>query len=341
MRRTWLALLVAALATGGCSRPEPPGPVAAGGAAPTPAASTPATPKPADDKPSDQKPPDQKPPDEKPADETPAGPKPVAADSPLGRFQAIQAEYDAALVAFSEKLQAAETPEERAKARGQRPTGAEQAAKALKLAADLPKEPVAFDALAWVLKLTPAAVLTPIKLQAADALAARHIDDQNLPELVNELALEPTPASERLVAAVAQATASRELKGTSLFNLSRMKKARSYDAARIDLLTDAERAAEARKVGDDDAQTWTKADSRELAAEADKLLVRVAAEFADVEYATGEKLGQLAENDRQEIKQFAIGAKAPEIEGEDVEGVKFKLSDYRGKVVLLDFWGHW
>jgi hypothetical protein len=22
-------------------------------------------------------------------------------------------------------------------------------------------------------------------------------------------------------------------------------------------------------------------------------------------------------------------------------GRKFKLSDYRGKVVLLDFWGHW
>jgi thiol-disulfide isomerase/thioredoxin len=32
---------------------------------------------------------------------------------------------------------------------------------------------------------------------------------------------------------------------------------------------------------------------------------------------------------------------APEIEGEDLEGRKFKLSDYRGKVVVLDFWADW
>ncbi|MEM7457437.1 MAG: hypothetical protein AAF456_24100 [Planctomycetota bacterium] len=36
-----------------------------------------------------------------------------------------------------------------------------------------------------------------------------------------------------------------------------------------------------------------------------------------------------------------IGELAPEIESEDLDGVTFKLSDYRGKVVLLDFWGDW
>jgi len=36
-----------------------------------------------------------------------------------------------------------------------------------------------------------------------------------------------------------------------------------------------------------------------------------------------------------------VGRVAPEIEGEDIDGEKFKLSDYRGKVVLLDFWGNW
>lgn len=38
---------------------------------------------------------------------------------------------------------------------------------------------------------------------------------------------------------------------------------------------------------------------------------------------------------------FNIGQMAPDIDGEDLDGVKFKLSDYRGKVVVLDFWGDW
>lgn len=39
--------------------------------------------------------------------------------------------------------------------------------------------------------------------------------------------------------------------------------------------------------------------------------------------------------------ELAPGHRAPEIEGEDIDGVRFKLSDYRGRVVMLDFWGHW
>jgi hypothetical protein len=36
-----------------------------------------------------------------------------------------------------------------------------------------------------------------------------------------------------------------------------------------------------------------------------------------------------------------VGQPAPEIQGQDIEGNSFKLSDYRDKVVMLDFWGHW
>ena len=41
------------------------------------------------------------------------------------------------------------------------------------------------------------------------------------------------------------------------------------------------------------------------------------------------------------LKHLTVSRPAMEIEGEDLDGKKFKLSDYRGKVVVLDFWGNW
>lgn len=38
---------------------------------------------------------------------------------------------------------------------------------------------------------------------------------------------------------------------------------------------------------------------------------------------------------------LAVGKPAPEIEGIDHNGKPMKLSDFRGRVVLLDFWGDW
>ena len=36
-----------------------------------------------------------------------------------------------------------------------------------------------------------------------------------------------------------------------------------------------------------------------------------------------------------------VGKIAPDIVGVDLDDVEFKLSDYRGKVVVIDFWGDW
>jgi cytochrome oxidase Cu insertion factor (SCO1/SenC/PrrC family) len=43
----------------------------------------------------------------------------------------------------------------------------------------------------------------------------------------------------------------------------------------------------------------------------------------------------------QEDQGPQVGKPAPEIVGFDTDGVNFKLSDYKGKVILLDFWGNW
>jgi hypothetical protein len=44
--------------------------------------------------------------------------------------------------------------------------------------------------------------------------------------------------------------------------------------------------------------------------------------------------------DRKSAAAYDVGG-TPDFEAVDTDGVAFKLSDYRGKVVLLDFWGFW
>jgi hypothetical protein len=66
----------------------------------------------------------------------------------------------------------------------------------------------------------------------------------------------------------------------------------------------------------------------------------IAAEYGDV--ARGRRtLKETSEMAIRNLTVLAVGQPAPEIAGEDLSGVAFKLSDYRGKVVMLDFWGDW
>jgi len=64
--------------------------------------------------------------------------------------------------------------------------------------------------------------------------------------------------------------------------------------------------------------------------------------FDDVvqKYGTDDQK-EAAKGELFEMHNLSIGRVAPEIEGQDIDGKKFKLSDYRGKVVVLDFWGDW
>lgn len=58
-------------------------------------------------------------------------------------------------------------------------------------------------------------------------------------------------------------------------------------------------------------------------------------EFGDSPYA------QKADAFLFELENLQIGKVAPDFEATDEKGKKYKLSDYRGKVVVLDFWGFW
>lgn len=51
--------------------------------------------------------------------------------------------------------------------------------------------------------------------------------------------------------------------------------------------------------------------------------------------------GQRAKGRLFRHERLQVGMQVPDYESEDVEGVRFKLSDYSGKVIVLDFWGFW
>jgi hypothetical protein len=71
-----------------------------------------------------------------------------------------------------------------------------------------------------------------------------------------------------------------------------------------------------------------------------RMLEDIKRKYTDV-VERGTTLAYRAEREIFELVNLAVGKPAPEIEGEDLDGVSFKLSDYRGKVVMLDFWGDW
>ena len=84
----------------------------------------------------------------------------------------------------------------------------------------------------------------------------------------------------------------------------------------------------------DESEEWTTRD------EYFALMRRAMADYPDVP-VRGRRLADLAGGAIFELERLQIGMDVPDIVGEDVDGVPFKLSDYRGKVVVLDFWGDW
>ncbi|HMF11411.1 MAG TPA: hypothetical protein VKE94_03875 [Gemmataceae bacterium] len=80
------------------------------------------------------------------------------------------------------------------------------------------------------------------------------------------------------------------------------------------------------------------ATASKVRSESESLLRRASDQFGDVKLAAGGTVGDRAQLELDDMLHLAVGKVAPEIEGQDQDGNKFKLSDYRAKVVLLDFW---
>ena len=86
--------------------------------------------------------------------------------------------------------------------------------------------------------------------------------------------------------------------------------------------------------------TLALADLQQSREQAEAMLKRIEKEFADVPVGQA-TAKQLAQQLRLQLEALKIGLPSPEIKGVDNDGKEFKLSDYKGKVVVLDFFADW
>lgn len=202
-------------------------------------------------------------------------------------------------------------------------------AAAVEIAKADPKSDAGFAALEWVLT-TPRAYYVAAGIPAMELMAEHHAANPKVDELVTRLgALTPHPesypkehaAAVALFRAVAEKNPDRATRGQAAFALARQADTRFQ-------------FAEYRKHPDTEA----------LAAEAERQFTAVEKDYGDCELQAGgstRTLGEVAWANLFELRNLRVGKVAPDIAGEDLDGTRFKLSDSRGKVTVLVFWGTW
>jgi RNA polymerase sigma factor (sigma-70 family) len=238
------------------------------------------------------------------------------------------------------------------------PRWAETGAKMWRLAEENPRNPVAFDALIWLVAQDHGFFEAPaeraeVMKQVADGLIRDHLDelsahltDRNVAMALNNGEAFPAPHRERIHRALFERARDRATRGRAGLSLARYLKSSADFLESLALRgSDPSRRVEVTKFTPAYLAELRKTDYQALRTEAGRVLDRVIAEYGDVPSANGslvtkEPLAEVAARELTEIRSLAIGMTAPEIVGEDVEGRPMKLSDYRGKVVLLDFGSH-
>lgn len=215
--------------------------------------------------------------------------------------------------------------------------GTPLAEKALALILPHAPDPAAVEVLTWILSSFPS---SPAAVQAADLLIKHHLTNPKTQETASRFVQAPMPWTEKLLRALAAADLPRQQKGQALYQLAQCPKAKAAMPSLLKGLDANTLKLVELRFGKDYIAQLRSADTAKLEAEAIGTFKEVAEKYGDEKYGS-KKLCEWAKSAIYEIQNLSIGKTAPEINGEDIDGGKLKLSDYRGKVILLDFWGHW
>lgn len=237
-----------------------------------------------------------------------------APSSPLAaEIRAVIDEYENSVRANTQKIIAAATEEEKNQYRASIPSAGPYATKMMQLVQANLDQPDVVKAVSW---LVTGAANFPEGQQALQMLGTTFADRAGIAEAVKQLEYHGLPAEPVLQGVIAKNT-HREEKGAALYALGAVH-FKNFDAS---------------------------ADKTSAAAEASKAKAlecfqQLNAEYADVTIQ-GFKLADFAGKMLFEMTNLQAGCEAPEIEGKDADGQPVKLSDYRGKHVIVIFWGGW
>jgi hypothetical protein len=233
----------------------------------------------------------------------------AAADesSAAKQVEQIKADFDSAKKKHQQAVAGAKDEAERDKLGSLYPQAPEYAAKLLEVARKVPGTPVELDALLWVLER--AYYDEKSASTAMDLLMQHHAESKELLSMVQFVSFSSANNGEQFLRTVIEKNPNKSVKASAIYNLG------------VYLQDDWRSKPENREKG---------------RKEAERLYETILSDYPEEESLVTSSKGQL-----YELRNLNIGQAAPEIEGEDVDGKKFRLSDYRGKVVVLDFWGDW
>lgn len=189
--------------------------------------------------------------------------------------------------------------------------------RAIDLAAKHARENVASKALVWVVENRGPGPQSAEVAKALTILRADHAKSDFVAALCERLDRLDSAESEAFLRAVAADNPSRVTKGKALYNIACLLRKR----------------ADARYNDDPRA-------SAQSLQEAERTLAELASDYADVKDGS-RTLADRARRTLDDLRRLSCGKPAPEVEGEDGDGKRFRLSDYKGKVVVIDFWAGW
>jgi thiol-disulfide isomerase/thioredoxin len=206
---------------------------------------------------------------------------------------------------------------------------------------------VAVDALLWIVTCDRWSS-PPLEKVREEALAllvdeyvkTRKITKRRAEGLCQKLETRELPSAGRVLRSLLDHDPRREVQAQACLSLARYctRKAESVRWLKRPAAAQLFQAME-EYLGPEAAKHWKENDADKLTDLSAQLLEHVEA-FKDVEHPQG-TFADVARAELFALRHLAVGKAAPEIEGEDMDGKRFKLSEYRGKVVVLSFWATW